>query len=82
METLSETEFAPSLKEASFIPNAFVDITGTLRQKVSIMNIYKSESGAGLFPRNSRNIAALAKFRGASAGCRYAEAFMILKELL
>ena len=26
METLSETEFSPSIKESTFIPNTFVDI--------------------------------------------------------
>ena len=33
------------------------------------------------FPRSAENLKALATFRGATAGVRYAEAFMILKEI-
>jgi LmbE family N-acetylglucosaminyl deacetylase len=82
METLSETEFAPSTKEDSFIPNMFVDITNFIERKIEIMNIYKSETGTHPFPRSERNIRALATFRGATAGCEYAESFTILKEIL
>ena len=81
METLSETEFTPSTKEDSFIPNMFVDITDFIERKIEIMNIYKNEIGTHPFPRSERNIRALATFRGATAGCEYAESFMILKEI-
>jgi len=81
METLSETEFAPSTKEDSFIPNMFVDITGFIDSKIEIMNHYRNEIGQYPFPRSERNIRALATFRGATAGCEYAESFMILKEI-
>ena len=82
METLSETEFTHSMKEDSFIPNMFVDITDFIERKIEIMNIYKSEIGTHPFPRSERNIRALATFRGATAGCEYAEGFMILKEIV
>lgn len=82
METLSETEFAPSTKEDSFIPNMFVDITDFIERKIEIMNIYKNEIGSHPFPRSERNIRVLATFRGATAGCEYAESFMMLKEIL
>ena len=81
METLSETEFTPSTKEDSFIPNMFVDITDFIERKIEIMNIYKNEIGSHPFPRSERNIRALATFRGATAGCECAEGFMILKEI-
>lgn len=81
METLSETEFAPSTKEDSFVPNMFVDITGFIDSKIEIMKHYKTEIGQYPFPRSERNIRALATFRGATAGCEYAESFMILKEI-
>ncbi len=80
-ETLSETEFAPSTKEDSFIPNVFVDISKHMEQKIEIMNCYKSEIGEHPFPRSERNIRALATLRGATAGCEYAESFMLLKEI-
>ena len=81
METLSETEFAPSTKEDSFIPNVFVDITEFFDKKLEIMKIYKSELGNHPFPRSIENIKALATLRGAMAGCKYSEAFMLLKEI-
>ena len=82
METLSETEFAPSTKEDSFVPTTFVDISEYLDKKIEIINVYKSEMKEHPFPRSERNIRALATFRGATAGCNYAESFMLLKEIL
>lgn len=82
METLSETEFAPATKEDTFVPNMFVDISNFIERKIEIMNLYGNEIGQHPFPRSERNIRALATFRGAMAGCDYAESFMILKEIL
>lgn len=82
METLSETEFAPSTKEDSFIPNVFVDISNYMEQKIEIMKIYKSEISNHPFPRSEINIRALGTYRGSICGCQYAESFMLLKELL
>jgi len=81
METLSETEFSPAVKECGFIPNFFVDISSFMQKKLDIMKVYKSEMGKHPFPRNLNNIKAQAHFRGASAGCQYAESFMLLKEI-
>jgi len=81
METLSETEFAPSLTQNSFCPNVFVDITKYIEKKIEIMNFYQSEIGKHPFPRSEKNIKALATFRGASCGSEYAESFMLLKEI-
>lgn len=82
METLSETEFAPSTKEDSFIPNVFVDISKYLDKKIEIMNMYESEVGEHPFPRSEKNLRALATLRGATSGCEYAESFMLLKEII
>lgn len=81
METLSETDFALSTKEDSFIPNVFVDISKHLNRKLDIMRVFESEVGYHPFPRSLRNIEALATVRGATAGCEYAESFMLLKEI-
>lgn len=81
VETLSETEFAPSTKEDSFIPNTFVDISDLMDKKLEIMNVFKSEIGEHPFPRSERNLLALATLRGATAGCIYAESFVLLKEI-
>lgn len=81
METLSETEFAPSTKEDSFIPNVFVDISKFMDKKIEIMNIFESEIAKHPFPRSERNLKALGTLRGATAGCEYAESFVLLKEI-
>jgi LmbE family N-acetylglucosaminyl deacetylase len=78
-ECISETEFAPAIPERVFQPNYFVDISDYLDKKNEIMKIYESELGEHPFPRSIRNIEALATFRGATAGVRYAEAFQIIK---
>ena len=81
METLSETEFAPSIMGDNFVPNVFVDISKYLDKKIQLMKIFESEIDMHPFPRSERNIKALATFRGASCGCEYAESFMLLKEI-
>lgn len=81
METLSETDFALSTKEDSFVPNVFVDITDFFVKKLEIMQVFESEIGEHPFPRSLRNLEALATLRGATAGCKYAESFMLLKEI-
>ena len=82
METLSETEFAPSTKEDSFVPNVFIDISNYMDKKIEIMKVFENEIGEHPFPRSERNIRALGTLRGATCGCDYAESFMLLKEIL
>jgi len=78
-ECISETEFAPALPERMFMPNYYVDISEFFEQKIAIMKIFASEIGEHPFPRSIRNIEALATFRGASVGVKYAEAFQLIK---
>ena len=81
METLSETEFSLSTKEDSFIPNMFIDVSEYINKKIEVMKVYEGEMGSHPFPRSERNIKALATYRGATAGCEYAESFMLIKEV-
>ena len=81
METLSETDFAPSIKKESFTPNTFIDISRYMKKKIQIMKVYKSEIKKHPFPRSEKSIRALATFRGSSSGCKFAESFMLLKEI-
>ena len=81
-ETLSETEFAPALPENVFIPNVFVDVTDHFNKKIEIMKIYVSEMMDSPLPRSLESIEALAKYRGSCIGKKYAEAFMLLKEII
>ena len=78
-ECISETEFAPNLPERIFVPNYFVDISEHFEDKCKIMEIFESELAPHPFPRSIRNIEALATFRGASVGVKYAEAFQAIK---
>jgi len=81
MEVLSETEFAPSTKEDGFIPNVFVDISSYFDKKIEIMKVFESELGNHPFPRSIQTLEALALLRGAMSNCKYAESFVLLKEI-
>jgi len=80
-EVISETEFSPAIAGNLFVPNSFSDISSFLEQKISIMKLYRGEIFEPPFPRSADNIKALAIFRGATAGVKYAEAFVVLKEI-
>jgi N-acetylglucosamine malate deacetylase 1 len=82
METLSETEFSLSTKDDSFIPNVFVDISDYMAQKIDLMKVYFGEMAPHPFPRSLKNVKALATYRGATAGFKYAESFMLIKEVI
>lgn len=81
METLSETEFAPAIHGLTFTPNTFVDISSYLDRKIDILKIYDSELEEHPFPRSLTNVRSVATYRGATAGCLYAESFMLLKDI-
>jgi N-acetylglucosamine malate deacetylase 1 len=81
-ETLSETEFALSSGAREFHPNLFINISLFLEHKIKIMELYHGEIGEHPFPRSAINIRSLARLRGATSGCNYAESFMSLKEIL
>ncbi len=80
-EVISETEFSSPLSNTVFLPNSFSDVSDYFDKKISIMKIYNSELGDHPFPRSIENLKALATFRGATSSVKYAEAFMVLKEI-
>lgn len=79
-ECISETEIAAPLLENVFIPNVYSDISNYIDKKVEIIKIYESEVQDTPMPRSLENIKSLARFRGASCGVDYAEAFMLVRE--
>lgn len=81
-ETVSETEFAPALAENYFIPNIYVDVSDFFNKKLEIMEVYKSELMEPFLPRSVAALAALATYRGSAIGKKYAEAFMLLKQIV
>ncbi len=80
-ETISETEFAPSVGENYFLPNFFVDVSVFFDRKIKVMELYKSELMTSYYPRNISSIEALGRYRGSAIGIKYAEAYMLLKEI-
>ena len=76
-ETLSETNF--SIKE-SFHPNFFVDISKSIKKKISSMKIYKSEIKKHPFPRSISSITSQSILRGSQSGFKFAEAFNVVFE--
>ena len=81
-ETLSETDIVSRLTDEPFKPNVFVEVTDFLQTKIDIMELYKSEFGQFPFPRSEQAIRSLAAYRGTQSGCRAAEAFMLVKEII
>ncbi len=81
-ETISETEAAMPLAGNAFLPTVYVDITSTIEHKMRIMALYETELQPEPNPRSLSAIRALARYRGASVGVEYAEAFALLRELI
>lgn len=79
-ETLSETEWGHPTPEMAFVPNKFVDISGScVESKLSAMNFFASQLKDFPNPRSIDGIKALSAFRGASIGVDAAEAFMVIR---
>jgi LmbE family N-acetylglucosaminyl deacetylase len=79
-ETPSETDFAAPFRDMAFIPNTYVDIAKTLETKIRALRAFKSEIREFPHPRSAKLLLALARKRGAEAGMKAAEAFMLIRE--
>lgn len=82
METPSETEFAAPIACSAFQPNYFVDTTSTLERKIEILRCYAGEMIPHPFPRSEESVRAMATLRGQQAVCRYAEGFVLLRQIV
>ena len=78
-ETISETEFN-FLKQNTFNPNVYINISDHIDDKIEAMNIYESEIEDFPFPRSEKTIRSLAAFRGSQSGYLAAEAFELVYE--
>lgn len=79
MEIISETDFGKP--DNPFVPNLFIDISDYMDKKLGALEIYDTEIQEKPFPRNLDAVRALGTLRGGMAGCQYAEAFKIIKEI-
>ena len=80
-ETLSETHWNVPGIEPQFCPEVFIDISDYIEKKVQALSTYKSQ----LTNVDSRSIEAcksLARFRGSQNGCKYAEAFKVVRMII
>ena len=76
----SSTEWTPAPVNW-FVPNWFVDVTGTLERKLAAFAHYETERREYPHPRSERAIRAAAEYFGASCGCEYAEPFVLVRGL-
>lgn len=82
METISETDQAVANPATSFSPTVYVDVSKYMDLKLNILSMYESEIGLPPFPRSLDVVESLARVRGAAANFQYAEAFMLLREMV
>lgn len=80
-EILSSTDAMPPGLARTFVPNVFNDVSAELERKLEIMSLYESEVQPFPLPRANESIQALARYRGATIGTRFAEAFMLVREV-
>jgi len=78
----SSSEWAPFLPGRSFLPNWFVDISPTLKQKLRALAHYSSEIPPYPHPRSLAAVENQAKYWGSSVGFEYAEPFMLMRNLV
>lgn len=80
-EIPSSTEWRPPTSAETFHPNWFVDVSATLEVKLQALNAYQTELRPFPHPRSKEAVKALAQWRGATAGLRAAEAFVLGRKI-
>ena len=78
-ETLSETHWNVPGVEPTFNPDFFIEIDNELKNKISALKMYKSQINDNYPSRSLKAIESLAHFRGSQNGCKYAEAFKVVR---
>lgn len=81
-EILSSTEAAPPSLHRAFVPNVFSDISEYFDRKQEIMAMFETEIHPDPMPRGPGAIEALARYRGSTISTHYAEAFMLVREII
>ena len=81
MEVASSTEWNVPSSSNAFIPNHFVDISGTLAKKRAALDAYAEEMRDFPHTRSTEALEVLARWRGATVGLAAAEAFVIVRSI-
>lgn len=76
----SSTEWTPPSTNW-FVPNWYVDITATLKNKLAAFACHETERREFPHPRNERAIRAHAELHGSTVGCEYGEPFVLVRNL-
>ena len=79
-EILSSTDWTHNQKK-QFQPNYFIDISEEIKRKILSLKFYKSEVRKYPHSRSLKSVESLARVRGASSGCKFAEAFMLIRNI-
>lgn len=80
-ETLSETEWDVPSADNYFMPNVFVDISEYIDLKIEAMAKYSQQIIEYPSPRSKEGIRSLALNRGMTVYKKYAESFMLIREI-
>lgn len=81
-ETLSETEWNIPTVSNAFIPNAWIDISESIKTKLNAMKKYESQLKKFPHPRSLIAIESLSKVRGSTISVNNAEAFYTVRNIL
>jgi LmbE family N-acetylglucosaminyl deacetylase len=81
-EVCSSTEWAFGGTGPIFVPTRFVDIAAHLKAKSDALRAYDMEMRAFPHARSYEAVEALAAWRGATVGCRAAEAFTVIRDII
>jgi LmbE family N-acetylglucosaminyl deacetylase len=81
-EVISSYDQSFSVERAAFMPNIYEELTETqLSKKINALEKYTTEVQKFPHPRNKEMLRAKSIVRGAECGVKYAEAFMLLRDV-
>lgn len=80
-EVLSSTERSFRGGEFAFVPNVYVDITGSIQKKIGALKCYTSELGEYPHPRSVEAVKNKALSRGSEVNVNYCEAFQLVRSI-
>ena len=81
-EVPSSTEWSFGCQPQGFQPNHFVDISSFIAAKIEAMELYEIELRPFPHARSIGAIEALATWRGVTIGCKAAEAFTVIRQIV
>jgi len=81
-ECPSSTEWNSPDVEMVFLPNMFVNISGTLTQKIEALKAYRTEIREYPHPRSARGLEIIARRWGLVVGLEFVEAFSQVRRIV